>query len=353
MSKPHMGAANLPSTERGTGLSRAALLQKLGGYVNTQLLYIIAKLGIADHLAAGPKSSATLAADLHVAEEPLHRILRGCVSGGLLVETEPGVFATTPPIEFLESNKADSLRGYAILTGEEWYPSWNKLLAAVEAEEVPFEAAFGCDYYTHFAQKPEAGMRFNQFMQIRSEQSAQALVDAYDFSGAAVVVDIGGGNGTLLQTILHSYPQLQGILFDLPPVITEAKQRAVLQHLGGRCRFVSGSFMDGVPPGGDLYILSQILHNWSDEQCIEILRNCHDAMTTQGKLLILEMLIPTQLKGNMPAVDADLMMLVLTQGCERNTAGYEALLKAANFKISAVHPLKCLGFNAIEVQREG
>lgn len=353
MSASHITVANSPSTERTTGLSRATLLQKLGGYMNTQLLYILAKLGIADHLAAGSKSSEALAADLNVAKEPLHRILRGCVNSGLLIETEPGVFATTPPIEFLESNRADSLRSYVILTGEEWYTAWNQLIAVVESGAVPFEVAFGCDHYTHFAQKPESSVRFNQFMQIKTEQSAQGLIEAYDFSEFSVVVDIGGGNGTLLQSILHKYPQLQGILFDLPPVITEAKQSPVLQQLGQRCRFVSGRFTDGVPNGGDLYILSQILHNWSDEQCIEILRNCHAAMSTQGKLLILEMLIPNHLRGNIPAVDSDLMMLAVTQGRERNEVEYKALLAAANLKLSAVYPLKRLGFSAIEAQKEG
>lgn len=339
------------TTSRATALATASLLQKLGGYVNTQLLYVIAKLGIADFLADGPKSSTTLADELHVPHDPLHRILRGAVNCGLLIEVEPGRFATTRLTQLLESSRSDSWRDYAILSGEEWYRAWGALLQAVEGNRTPFEVVFGYDYYTHLTKKPDAGTRFNQFMQTRTKQSVQALIEAYDFSAATVVVDIGGGNGTLLHSLLSANPHLHGILYDLPTVVAEAEQTSTVQELGVRCQLIGGNFMQNVPMGGDLYMLSQILHNWNDEECLQLLRNCFDAMAPHDRLLILEQIIPAELKGHMPAVEMDLMMLVLLHGRERTVASYDTLLLAAGFEITSLQPLKRLGFSIIEAQK--
>ena len=343
---PKSSSATTPG--RATALARASLLQKLGGYVNTQLLYVMAKLGIADFLAGGPKSSTTLADELGVAHEPLHRILRGCVNRGLLIEAEPGSFATTPLTQLLESRRSDSLRDYAILSAEEWYPAWGALLQAVESSRTPFELVFEYDYYTYLTQNPEAGTRFNQFMQARTMQSAQAVTEVYDFSAATVVVDIGGGNGTLLQSVLSANPHLHGILYDLPTVV--AKQTLTLEE--GRCQLIGGDFMQNVPTGGDLYMLSQVLHNWNDEQCVQILRNCFDAMKPDGRLLILEQIIPAKLKGQMPAVEMDLMMLVLLHGSERTVASYESLLLTAGFEMISLEPLRFSGLKVISAQKQ-
>lgn len=335
-----------------SGIARATLLQKLSGYVNTQLVYFIAKFGIADLLKANAKSSRLLAQELGMAHETLYRMLRGCVNVGLLIEVAPDSFITTPMAQLLESDRLDSLRDYALLTGEQWYPAWGGLLSGFETEQTPFEVVFGCDYYTYLAQNPSAGTRFNQFMQIKTEQTARALVESYDFTAATEVIDIGGGNGTLLQILLATYPHLQGILYDMPSVIAEAQQASALQTFGARYRFVSGSFMQTLPTGGDLYLLSQILHNWNDEQCLQILGKCASAMPPHGKLLILEQILPTHLEGYTPVVDYDLMMLVLFKGRERNAAAYEALLNTANLKMTAIYPLKRLEFSVIEAQKQ-
>lgn len=338
------------NNESANKFVRASLLQKLNGYVQTQLVYLFAQLGVADLLVDGPKSSTKLATELKMSHDPLHRFLRGCVNSGLLLEVETGRFAATPLAQQLESSRSDSLRDYAILTGEVWYPAWGGLFGSLQTNEVPFENIFGTDYYRYFAQKPVLGAYFQEFMQVRTLQSVQALVNVYEFSNDATVVDIGGGNGTLLQQVLTMNPHRQGILYDLPEVVIEAQQRPDLQQFRERCQFVGGSFLQQVPQGGDYYILSQILHNWSDEDCQQILHNCSAVMSPTSRLLILEQVIPEQLQGNLPAIESDLMMWVFLGGQERTATAYEMLLNRAGFELSAVYPLKYLGYSLIEAK---
>lgn len=347
ISIPHATAITM---ERTSGLARATLLHKLGGYVNTQLIYLFAKLGIADLLTTEAKSSGALVSALGVPHDPLYRLLRGWIGVGLLTESVTGDFVATPLAALLVTDRPDSLREYALLAGEEWYPAWQGLSHVLEATGTPFDVVFGCDYYTHLTAKPEAGARFNRFMQARVVQTVQALLETYDFSEARVVVDVGGGNGTLLQGVLRAHPHLRGILFDQPAVVRAAEARPELQSLGARFQYVEGDFFRDVPPVGDCYILSQVLHNWRDDECQQILHNCRKSIQPQGSLLLLEQVIPTQIQANQPAVEADLMMLVLLKGRERTVTEYERLLELARFTVSACYPLKRLGFTLVEAK---
>lgn len=338
--------------ERIPALARASLLQKLGGYVTTQLIYFFAKLGVADQLITGAKSSGALAEALALPHDTLQRLSRGWLSVGLLSADASGAFTSTPLATLLETDRADSLRDYALLAGEEWYPAWNGLSHLLTSKRTPFEQIFGCDYYSHLMQKPEAGARFNRFMEARTAQTAQALLDLYDFATTEVIVDIGGGNGTLLQGIITAYPHLQGFLFEQPNVVTTVEEQFATEPLGTRCQVVGGNFFYDVPPAGDLYILSQILHNWNDEECRQILRNCYQGIQPEGRLLLIEQIIPIQIQANQPAVEADLMMLVLLDGRERMASEYERLLHDTGFVMISVQPLKRLGFSLVEAKRQ-
>lgn len=333
-----------------SGLARATLLQKLGGYVNTQLIYLFARLRVADYLVTGACSTATLVAALGVADDTLYRLLRGWISVGLVTEGDNGDFGATPLAQLLVSDRPDSLRDYALLAGEEWYPAWGGLSQLIEAHVTPFEQVFGCDYYTHFSRKPDAGARFNRFMEMRTVQTVQALLESYDFSQARVLVDIGGGNGTLLHAVLEAYPQLQGILFDQPAAVEAARQRAELAQFGSRCQSVGGDFFQDLPPVGDHYMLSQVLHNWDDDACGQLLRNCRQSLSLQGTLLLLEQIIPPKIQVNQPGVEADLMMMVLLNGRERTAAEYERLLQTAGFQLTDLVALKRLGYSLIEAK---
>jgi hypothetical protein len=336
--------------ERASNLARASLLNKLGGYVATQMIYLFAKLGIADRLTQAGQSSDALAVALGVSQDTLNRLLRGWISMGLLTENATGNFIATPLGDLLATDRPDSLRDYALLTGEEWYPAWQGLPHVFAGNRTPFEMVFGCDYYTHFTQKPEAGARFDRFMEMRTVQTAQALLESYDFSASSVVVDIGGGNGTLLQSLLRAHPQVQGILFDQPTVVDAAQKQPALAQLGTRCQFVGGDFFRDIPPVGDHYILSQVVHNWSDEQCRQILRHCRQGLHSQGTLLLIEQIIPQKIQANQPAIETDLMMLVLLNGRERTAVEYERLLHSAEFVVTDMVPLKRLGLTLIQAK---
>lgn len=337
-----------PVSSRSSGLVRAALLQKLSGYVHTQMIYLFAHLGIADHLTQA-RSCVELAYALGIGHDTFYRLARGWISAVLLTTGPNDTLAATPLAALLASDSPDSLREYALLAGEVWYPAWGGLAHLLDGKSTSFKAIFGRDYYSHLAHTG-AGERFHRFMEARTVQTAQALLDSYDFSDARVVVDVGGGNGTLLQALLCTCPHLHGILFDQPATVCAAQRRPELAQLGQRCQFIGGDFFEAILPVGDRYILSQTLHNWSDDVCHQLLRNCRQSLDPQGRLLLIEQIIPEQIQANQPAVEADLMMLVLLGGRERSAVEYETMLRNTGFEISALIPLKRLGYSLIEAR---
>ena len=198
------------------------------------------------------------------------------------------------------------------------------------------------------AQNPESAAIFSEAMAELTTQVSTAVVAAYDFSRFSKIVDIGGGNGTLILSILQANPQMSGILFDLPHVVEDARKHLDAAGLTGRCEVVAGDFFVSVPSGGDAYILKNIIHDWDDERALKILQNCHRAMAKNGKLLLVEGVIPP---GNEPSFGKllDLNMLVMAGGCERTEAEYRALFAAAGFTLTNVVPLQSLlGFSVIE-----
>jgi 16S rRNA G1207 methylase RsmC len=179
-------------------------------------------------------------------------------------------------------------------------------------------------------------------------QVSTAVVAGYDFSRFGKIVDVGGGHGTLLLSILEANPQLSGILFDLPHVTESAKKHLEAAGLTGRCEVVAGDFFASMPGRGDAYILKNIIHDWDDERALQILQNCHRAMAENGKLLLVESVIPP---GNEPSFSklGDLNMLVMAGGCERTEAEYRALFAASGFQLTRVIPLPSpFGFSVIE-----
>jgi SAM-dependent methyltransferase len=204
------------------------------------------------------------------------------------------------------------------------------------------------DVWQYATQNPEAVAIFNEAMTELTTQISTAVVAAYAFSRSSKIVDIGGGNGALILSILQANPQMSGVLFDLPHVIESAKKHLDAAGLTGRCAVVAGDFFASVPSGGDTYILKNIIHDWDDEHALKILQNCHRAMAENGKLLLVEGIIPP---GNEPSFGklVDLNMLVMAGGGERTEAEYRALLAAAGFQLTNVVPLQSpLSFSVIE-----
>ncbi len=317
--------------------SPIVLLQMASSYWVSKAIHAVAFLGIADLLQGGPKSSVELAHSTEVDAQSLHRLLRVTASVGVFAENREGDFELTPLANYLRTGVPGSVRELTIMLGEDWkWQSWGELLYSVKTSKPAFDHVFGMGLFTYLAQNTAAGELFNQAMGNFTAQQASAVVNAYDFSQFALIVDVAGGNGTLLTAILKANPQLSGVLFDQPAVIKDALKHIESAGLAERCYTVAGDFSELVPQAGDAYLIKQAIHNWDNEQAIKILRNCHRAMTPQGKLLVIEMVIPP---GNEPFAGklSDLDMLVCTEGGrERTEAEFRTLFEAAGFKLTNI-----------------
>jgi hypothetical protein len=323
--------------DAGASPPRVTLLQMMTGYWISQALYVAAKLGIADLLADGPVDCEDLAAATNTHAPSLQRVLRALASAGVFTEVSPGSFALTPLAELLRTETPGSMSALAIMYAEEQYRAWGELLHSVRTGEMAFDHQFGMGYFEYLAQHPEADRVFNEAMTGWTQQLVGAVVDTYDFSPFHTVVDVGGGYGALLATILRNNPGTRGILFEQPHVIASAEEELVAAGVADRCTFVGGDFFVEVPAGGDAYVLSQILHDWDDERCVAILGQCRRAMPDHGKLLVVELVLPP---GDDPFLGKwlDLHMLVLLGGRERTATEYDALFRAAGFKLARVVP---------------
>jgi SAM-dependent methyltransferase len=313
----------------------ASLLHMLTGYWITQVISVAAKLGIADLLERGSRTSAELARSTGTHAPSLYRLLRALAHLGVFEEDETGYFSLTPIGECLVSSTPGSMRARAISGGQEWYRAWEDLLYSVQTGEPAFDHVFGVPFFQYLVQNAAAATLFNETMAGSAAQAAAAIRAAYDFSWAKTIVDVGGGNGTLIASILNANPQARGILLDTPQVTDSARTRLLAAGLAGRCDVVAGDFFEAVPSGGDVYLLSFILHDWDDERSIAILKSCQRAMAPDGRLLLIEQVIP---HANEPSFSKmyDLHMLVLMGGRERTEDEYRMLLHAAGFRLRTI-----------------
>ncbi|MGI8915131.1 MAG: methyltransferase [Chloroflexota bacterium] len=313
------------------------LLQMMTGYWVSQSVYVAAKLGIADLVADGAKTSEELAQSTGAHAPSLYRLLRGLAGVGVFTDIGDGRFALTPLATLLRIDLPGSMRALAITYCEEQYRAWGDLLHSVQTGETAFNHAFGTGFFEYVAQHPRSSAVFNDAMTSWSTQVAAAVVAASDFSGISRIVDVGGGHGTIIAAILQAQPAMRGVLFDLPHVVGGAKERLEAAGIADRCETVGGDFFEAVPSGGDAYVLAQILHDWDDARCMAILKQCHRAMTEQAKLLVVELVLPPgndQFFGKL----LDLHMLVMAGGRERTADEYRLLFASAGFRLTSAVP---------------
>lgn len=333
----------------------ATMLRMVQGAWTAQALHVAAVLGIADELRGGAATSDQLAAATGAHPESLYRLLRYLASVGVLEQVESDGFRLTPVGRLLRADVPGSERERAIAYGTWNYQAWSGLLHTIRTGEPAFDHVFGMPMYDHLARHPESARHFDRQMQ-RGEAFFAEVPDAYDFaghSGAPTVVDIAGGNGTLLATILAAAPAARGILFDTSHVVAAARDGLRDRGVLDRCELVAGDYFDSVPAGGDIYVLSRVLHNWDDARCLTLLRNIHAAMSSAAPdgrtgpalgatLLVLEHLIPDQDEdagARAPALALDVNMLVLFGGRERTWAEFRTLLGKAGFDLIRRQPL--------------
>ena len=309
------------------------------GYRISQAIGVAAELGIADALSSGPRSAEELARETGVDGPSLYRVLRLLASEGVFAEMEDGRFILTPLAEVLRRDVPSSLRTVAVFnTREPYWRTWAHLAHAVRTGQPAFDHVHGMDFFAYYRQHPEEGELFDQMMAAQTAPVTRAVAGAYDFSRVRTVVDVGGGNGTLVLGLMVAHPHLQGIVFDQPAVAARAEEAIAAAGLADRCQAVAGDFFVAVPEGGEAYLLKYILHDWDDERSTAILRACRQAMAADGRLLVIEFLIPP---GNAPsyAKSQDVNMLTNLGGRERTTAEYAALFTAAGFTLTETIPL--------------
>jgi len=317
--------------------------QLIRGYWTTQAIFVAAELRIADLLADAPKDPQQLGREAGVKGDMLYRVLRALASIGIFAEDSEGRFMLTPLAETLRGESGQ--RAYARLHGCELYQSWFKLIDAMRTGEAGFVEAYGVPAFEYFSKNPERGAVFDKAMTGHHGAEADPMLDAYDFSGFKELVDVGGGNGGLLTSILKRHTHMRGILFDLPRVVERASATIESAGLRERCRLVGGSFLDSVPAGADAYLLRHVVHDWRDEDAVTMLRNCRNAMKPDGKVLVVEIVVPA---GNDPSFAKwmDLMM-VTYGGKERSEKQYRELFGHAGLQLARVVPTKA-GISVIE-----
>ncbi|MEG3960165.1 methyltransferase [Microcoleus sp. herbarium2] len=315
-----------------------AVLQMASGYWVSRSIYVAAKLGIADLLKDSPKSCDELATATGTNAPSLYRVLRALASLGVFAETQPNHFTLTPLAACLQSDVPNSFRAFVIMLGEEQYRAWGEFMYSVQTGGSSFEHIYGMNIYEYLAQNPEPAKIFDESLTNFSVLESGTIAASYDFSSIQTLVDIAGGQGLLIASILKSNPTLKGVLFDQPHVIERAKGFLEAEGVLERCQLAAGSFFESVPEGGDAYILKHIILDWDDERAIGILKRCHKVMPANGKLLVAEQVI---LPGNQPFMGKflDLHMLAVTSGGhERTEAEYRALFEKAGFKLTRIVP---------------
>ena len=307
------------------------------GVAVSRAICTVAELGVADHIADGAAVPvATLAQKTGTHERSLHRVLRLLASRGLFRETTPGAFAHTPLSFVLRGDAEGSYRAGARMF-HRFFPAWDGLDHSVKSGEPGFDRAFGSPVFDFVMANPEVGPIFDAGMSSFHGYETAAMLDVYDFSGVKVLADIGGGNGSLLTGVLKRYPALRGILFDLGHVVGRAVENLRGAGLADRCQVVEGNFFETVPAGADAYLFRHIIHDWTDEQSLQILGHCRTVIPESGRLLLVECVVPP---GNEPSAskDFDITMMTFPGGMERTEPEFTALLDRAGFKLASVTP---------------
>ncbi|MBO0723709.1 MAG: methyltransferase [Blastocatellia bacterium] len=319
------------------------LMQTLGACFISQAAYVAAKLGIADLLAESPKPVAELAAASETDERSLYRVLRTLAMTGIFRETEKKVFENTPVSETLRSSVPNSLREMAIWLGEE--PHWRvygEMLYSVRTGKAAWKHVHGQDVFPHlFETDRELGDIFNRAMTSYSSTTIPAIVEAYDFSGVGVLADVAGGYGHLLAAVLKEYPKMKGVLFDLPFVLEGAPALLEKEGVADRVELVRGDFCDRVPVTADVYLLKHVIHDWYDEKNTTILKNIRASMPDDGRILIIDAVVPEGNEHHFGKV-IDLEMLVSPGGVERTESEFRELLAASGLKLNRVTPTRSI-----------
>jgi hypothetical protein len=331
----------------GRAERRAIFSILTGGWI-AQACYAVAKLGVPDALADGPRTVGSLAAEVGADAHALHRTLRALAAAGLFqqVPASAETFELTATGRLLCSETRGSSRLAAIMFGEEVHEAFGEILYTLRTGRPAFEKIHGEPFYDYLRERPQAAAMFATAM---GSAAVPIVFSRCDFGRPGTVVDVGGGDGGLLARILTRYPDARGVLVDLPDAIEKAKARLTDAGHAARIDFAAASFFDAgaIPAGADVYTLSRVLHNWNDAAAVQILSRVREAMAPDARLFAFEYLVEDQVPMSGDAAEAggagtavnaiDLLMLVMLEGYERSAGQYRELLAQAGFEVRAVH----------------
>jgi len=330
------GVDGQQSSQTSTIPPEAQLAEMLSGLWLWWMLYVVAERGVADLLADGPRTSVELARATGLHEPSLYRLLRSLTGFGVFTEESPRCFGLTPLSSTLKTG--DPSAGRELVLTQQWVSrAVAELPRVVASGETGMQLAFGMPVFEYLMQHPQESADFNRTMIAFAVAELRAVAAAYDFSGVHRIVDVGGGTGALLATVLGRYPLASGVLFDRPDVIPEAHATLTEHGLTDRCEVVGGDFFESALPIGDVYLMSHIVHDWDDDRCVLILRNCRKTIDPEGRLLLIEMVLPSGDEPH-PAKLFDMYMLVLTGGMERTAEEYAELLHSGGFRLTRIVP---------------
>jgi O-methyltransferase/methyltransferase family protein len=315
------------------------IFQLITGFMASAALGVVAELGVADHLADGPRSAADLAARTGANEDALYRVLRALAVTGVFAESSPRTFALTPAAVLLRANVPGSVRDLVLWLCDPFhFRVYAEMAHSVRTGETVGEKVVGMPVFEYLQREPELSARFNNAMTNFSAGVAPAMLEAYDFSGIGVLVDVAGGHGMMLASILRQYPRMRGVLFDVEHVIAGATAAEAL-GVADRCEKVSGDFFKTVPRGGDAYLMKHIIHDWDDERAGVILRNIRAALEgkAHGKVILVEAVVKPANEPDLSKL-GDLEMMLLPGGRERTEAEFAALFARNGFQLTRVVP---------------
>ncbi|GAA2899444.1 methyltransferase [Actinoplanes cyaneus] len=327
--------------EHDTTLTLLRMAEGLGA---ARLLQLAVEFELADRLADGPRTADDLAQATGAHAQGLHRLLRALAGVGVCTEPAPGSFALTEMGRRLSADHPQSLHWW-VRFQTMLNPVYDGAGRSLRGPDPAFSAVYGEPIFEHLASNPEHGEIFHAAMAEHSRVMGTALAAGYDFGGIGRIVDVGGGDGSLLTVLLQRYPEARGVVFDLPEVAGVARERIEAAGLADRCAVVGGDFLSEVPAGGDLYVLKGVLHNWPDADALTLLRNCRAAMGPESRLLLIEAVVPPGDDFH-PSKVLDVAMMIVYGGRERTLAEHKELLAQAGLRyggtVEATAPLSVI-----------
>lgn len=330
-------------------INREKLLLLLSGEWVSRALYVSVKLEIADYLQSGPKTAQELAALTKANPESLSRVLHMLAGFDVFNEVAPNTFSNTEMGMLLTKSNPETLHNLAVFYGEVIHTSLDSLLDSIQTGTPAFQLTFNQPVFSYFKENPLKKALFQKSMKEKSMAVIRSALAHYDFTPYKTIYDIGGGYGHFMETLLSRYSHLKGALFELPEVIASIKEQN--PELGNnRCELISGDFFKSLPKKGDLYLLKSVLHDWDDKQCEQILSNCHQAMDSNSRLLIIEVVLKP--KGeSIYANCMDVLMLAVTGGKERSLNDFEQMLDKTGFVIERIYPTST-EFSILEIKKK-